>query len=353
MIFQKKIDGSWTTCAEYMGTVGDQTLNGNLSISNGNNLNLGEVNQEKYCSVNLKRKMFGENYEAQFGIGGLSNKGHAQVQINKIENGVSKYQNRFLFRGDCFYPEVGASIGNTSHPFNNGYFRSSVFMGNYSAINANSTNEYAVLNFTNNENNSKYGYVGKGSANSTDLQVRSLISDLELSTPTQNAVKIGTATNYVYTHFGAKSWRFAPSESINGVVSLGSTTERFKVLYATTTPNISSDKSLKENIRYIDDINTLSTKETITKENCYNFIKNELHLAEYNMKNDENKNLHLGFIAQDLEGKTVGDKIVSKDENGLLSYNTGNYTSVLTLALQKAMDKIEKLELEIKSLKNN
>ena len=352
MIYQKKADGTWTTCAEYMGTVGDQTINGNLSIIGGKDLFLGGLGQEKYCSLNVKRRMFNEEYETTFGIGGFLNKGNTQIAINKIENGVSKYQNRFLFRSDCFHPEVRANLGCTSNPFYNGYFKSSVFIGSDSTLNAD-TNGYGIFNFKSNDNSMRYGFLGKGVAGTNDMHFRAEQGNLFLTANGQGNIYIGQTENCIYTHFGAKTWRLAPAEKISGIVNLGSTTERFKQLYTTTTPNVSSDKNLKENIKYIDDINTLSSEEVITKDNCYDFVKDELRLAEYNMKNDEEKNVHLGFIAQDLEGKKVGDKIVSKDENGLLSYNMGNYTSVLTLALQKAMEKIEKLELEIENLKNN
>ena len=361
MIYQKKSDGSWTTCAEYMGTEGDQELNGNLSITGGNTIFLGGENQEKYCALTVRRSMFNEKYETGFGIGGLLYKGHAQITLNKIENGATKYQNRFLFGSDCFYPEVGASIGNANYPFNNGYFRSSVFMGNDSTINANSKNEYAILNFKSNDNATRYGYIGKGTSGLNDLQVRALLTDLELSSSGERAVKIGTASNYLYTHFGSKSWRLAPREGITGMTNLGSNEERFKTLYCTTAPNVSSDKSLKENIVYVNSKENLVRDNSIlNNDDMYKFVRDDLKLAKYNYINKredfkEEENDILGFIAQDIkeENKKVADILLQEDKNGLLSYDSATYTNILAGALQKAINKIEKLELEIALLKNN
>lgn len=142
-----------------------------------------------------------------------------------------------------------------------------------------------------------------------------------------------------------------------------------------------SDMRFKENIHYIETLEVatptlamLSESEEVVdtllkpnKENnvnlnivpndLYNFVKDELKLCEYNytkeflgdtkVENFENK---LGFIAQDLVGKKVGDLIVGEHEGGL-AYSLNNYVSVAVGALQVEMKKGEERDREIEILK--
>lgn len=96
----------------------------------------------------------------------------------------------------------------------------------------------------------------------------------------------------------------------------------------------------------------------------YSFVKDGLDLATYNLISNPNpEDIKLGFIAQDMlytangEENKIGQLIVTnakeaKDENTTLSYDTGNYTSVLAGALKQAINKIETLELRIIKLEN-
>lgn len=139
-----------------------------------------------------------------------------------------------------------------------------------------------------------------------------------------------------------------------------------KCMYSDNALNVSSDRNLKENITYIRkakeyEIATLEANpEKLTLKDMYNFIKDELVLATYNMKNDDSNNIKLNFIAQDLlynknyEDSKVGQMIVNakyaRENNTTLKYDTGNYASVLAGALQYAIDKIEYLENKINNL---
>ena len=51
----------------------------------------------------------------------------------------------------------------------------------------------------------------------------------------------------------------------------------------------------------------------------------------------------IGFIADeyDLENDKVAKEFIFKTEDGLLNYNTENYTTVIAIALQEAIKKIE------------
>ena len=101
--------------------------------------------------------------------------------------------------------------------------------------------------------------------------------------------------------------------------------------------NGSSDKSLKENIRYIDAPTTYSVThndDLLEKADLYDFIVNQINLCEYNFINDDREKI--GFIANDYEGTKVGDKIVSRDgENGTFVYNINNLLFSIIGALQE------------------
>ena len=147
------------------------------------------------------------------------------------------------------------------------------------------------------------------------------------------------------------------------VINLGSADFRYKSLYLNAQPNVSSDRTLKENIQYVN-----SNESNVSYEDMYAFVKDDLELATYNLV-DHDK-LNMGFIAQDLlvnldgTDNKVGQMIVNpvavpteeEIEEGkpypTLSYDTGMYTSVLAGALKEAINKIEQLEARINELEN-
>lgn len=143
----------------------------------------------------------------------------------------------------------------------------------------------------------------------------------------------------------------------NGSIDMGASNYRWRTVYSANGVSTTSDRTLKENIKYV------RTGETeINYNDMYNFVKNDLELATYNYINSEER--HINFIAQDLlanedgTDNKVGQFIINpvpvpakEDiENGepypLLSYNTNIYTSVLAGALKESIDKIEELESE-------
>ena len=130
--------------------------------------------------------------------------------------------------------------------------------------------------------------------------------------------------------------------------------------------NLSSDRTIKENIEYIsmdNEASTFATREntnSLTMEEMYNFIKDELVLAKYNYIDDKYKKTKVNFIAQDLlynnenTDSKVGQIIINAEEavreSNTLTYDIGNYTSVLAGALKVAINEIEKLKEEINNL---
>ena len=107
-----------------------------------------------------------------------------------------------------------------------------------------------------------------------------------------------------------------------------------------------SDKSLKENIRYIDDsVMTMSSDDLLEKADLYDFIVNQIDLCEFNFIGDDSDKI--GFIANDYEGTKVGDKIVSK-YGETLTYDVSNLLFATIGALQEEVrirdEKIASLE---------
>lgn len=164
---------------------------------------------------------------------------------------------------------------------------------------------------------------------------------------------------------------------MNGTVNLGDGNYRWSTVYSVAGVNASSDRSLKENIEYIN--SKTRSADQITYSDMYEFVRDDLGLAEYNYKCDEKKEKKLNFIAQDLlvnadgSDNVVGQMIVkpvpvptkqeikeakAKLEKGqvyeypTLSYDANTYISVLAGALKEAIFKIEELTIKIEELES-
>ena len=106
-----------------------------------------------------------------------------------------------------------------------------------------------------------------------------------------------------------------------------------------------SDKRLKENIEDVD-------------EDCSDIVK-KINVKTFNMKGDEQKKNHIGFIADELQELLPKKFEGVVDKNGdYLGVNYGKMTAVLIKALQETLNKVEHLESrlfeaedEIKALK--
>ena len=140
------------------------------------------------------------------------------------------------------------------------------------------------------------------------------------------------------------------------------------------------DRTHKENILYIKEgtnVKTISSfnLSDITIEHMYNFVKEDLALAQYNQINEEEEMefdedgfpisfpnnsevvKELGLLGQDIitSENPVVDLIVNAEDafkrNVSLECNDNNYVNVLAGALKQAIQKIEKLEREIEELR--
>ena len=120
-----------------------------------------------------------------------------------------------------------------------------------------------------------------------------------------------------------------------------------------------SDRTQKENIVYVN-----KEDSEVTYEEMYDFVKDDLELATYDLKNPSEYDEHrkINFIAQDIlcnEDQTenkVGNLIViaqkCMEDQGVLQYDTGNYVSVIAGALKGTINKIEQLENKILELED-
>lgn len=159
-----------------------------------------------------------------------------------------------------------------------------------------------------------------------------------------------------------------PTSNAHGGWDCGLITNRFYTVYCVNV-NQSSDRNLKKDIHYLDDVNSLS-KDIKSETPFKDFIKDELRIATYKYKRQEfiknedgtttarempNKEVdsQIGFIAQDIRNTEVGSLFVY-GEDGNMNYSPSGFTSVVAKALQeeiKYRDKqIDLLEAKINSL---
>lgn len=127
-----------------------------------------------------------------------------------------------------------------------------------------------------------------------------------------------------------------------------------------------SDESLKENIRYLDasvipsiysnnssniykenlETRDYSSEDLLEKTDLYDFIVNQVNICEYNFINDDAK--QIGFVANEYEDTKVGDRLLSRNEEGTLTYNANSLLFATIGALQEEVrtkdEKIASLE---------
>ena len=131
----------------------------------------------------------------------------------------------------------------------------------------------------------------------------------------------------------------------NGNTQLGTSLNPFYQLVCTHAPEVVSDRRKKTNIQYVDEVNTLSSKSSnLTKDDMYNFVKDDLKLATYqliNNREEHSNKIDIGIMVQDIKDTKVGKYIVNVSDEDNYTYDMANRISVLEGALQKAIEKIE------------
>ena len=143
---------------------------------------------------------------------------------------------------------------------------------------------------------------------------------------------------------------------------LGSGSYRWQTVYAVNSLNTSSDRTLKENIKYLSEVPNMNARVSseLSIYDMYDFIRNDLYLVSYNWIEDPEKEEKLGFIAQDILDTKVGDKLLvcNRDRDDTLGYDSGNFEATIAGALKVNIIKsevtkgeVDKLKAEISELK--
>ena len=271
----------------------------------------------------------------------------------------------FDSNGNITYSPVGNSVFNSNVNFTKATnYENSLNVNKGSAI---------YLNNTSNSTKAKLTYDKLAINKIGTYDATNLTTDSTIAPTTNNTVSIGTSSYKFKNLYGYNMYTdnidlryisspvstlyidqpqwglFCPNK--NEYQYLGSDSSRWRTIYLYMSPNITSDARKKENIRYVNSEDYTTREDIITQANMYDFVKDELNIAEYNYL-EEKKNT-FGFIAQDLEQTKVGSSILTKDSEGFLAYDSGAYVNILAGALKEAISKIEKLESEIKILKAN
>ena len=162
-----------------------------------------------------------------------------------------------------------------------------------------------------------------------------------------------------YYSNGDKLRTFRPH--LDNAMELGSSSYRWKKIFASNSTISTSDRRCKTNIEYLTAENEkVSTNCMTTKEEIWEFVK-DIDYASYNFINGEGEadtDNQFGFILQDLlqsHPDLTTDLILDSsarnpikgeetDEAPLMGYNSGNYVNILGCALQQALQRIEILE---------
>ena len=106
--------------------------------------------------------------------------------------------------------------------------------------------------------------------------------------------------------------------------------------------------------------------DEITTADLVEFVKNDLYMATYDYKLDTTgmedgekeqvtsmNNRQIGFIAQDVKDSKVGKYLVTEDDQGILGYETANWTSIIAGALQHEIRTREAETNELREMVNN
>lgn len=154
---------------------------------------------------------------------------------------------------------------------------------------------------------------------------------------------------------------------------LGVSTSRWQQLYCVASPSISSDARMKRDVKYmydtpevINELTDVKDNDEITTHDLLDFVLNDLHMVTFNYKqNTEDmeegeiemitamNNRQIGFIAQDIENTKVGKYLVTKDKEGILSYESSNWPSIIAGALQQEIRDRQAADKELMDMLND
>lgn len=152
-----------------------------------------------------------------------------------------------------------------------------------------------------------------------------------------------------------------PNTSGGNGMDVGISSRRWNTIYATNGVINTSDKTYKENIKYMsysDDHNITDSYYISTHEQeaerlkHYDFIRG-INFASWDWIDGNKDGLdNIGFIAQDIADTEIGDRILYYTEDGGYGYSLSNYVTTIAIALQHSINEVEELKAENKELKD-
>lgn len=175
---------------------------------------------------------------------------------------------------------------------------------------------------------------------------------------------------------GSQTWAVACSNHFVPTTTsryIGTSAHRWQQLYCVSSPSVSSDARNKENVKYMYDQPDVMCEFTDVKENdeitthdLLDFVLNDLHMVTFDYKQSTEdmeegeiemvtamNNRQIGFIAQDIENTKVGKYLVTKDKEGILSYESSNWPSIIAGALQQEIRDRQAADKELMDMLND
>ena len=163
---------------------------------------------------------------------------------------------------------------------------------------------------------------------------------------------------------------FLPTEATR---YLGTSSHRWQQLYCVSSPSVSSDARNKENVKYMYNQPDVMNEHTDVKENdeittrdLLDFVLNDLYMVTFDYKQETEgleegeidmvtamNNRQIGFIAQDIENTKVGKYLITKDKEGVLSYESSNWPSIIAGALQQEIRDRQAADKELMTMLQN
>lgn len=188
-------------------------------------------------------------------------------------------------------------------------------------------------------------------------------------------IAYNTSGGYVNSS-GYQTWGIGCSNHLVPTTTdrcLGVSTSRWQQLYCVASPSVSSDARMKRDVKYmydtpeiINELTDVKDNDEITTHDLLDFVLNDLHMVTFNYKqNTEDmeegeaelvktmNHRQIGFIAQDVENTKVGKYLVTKDKEGLLSYESSNWPSIIAGALQQEIRDRQAADKELMDMLND
>lgn len=154
---------------------------------------------------------------------------------------------------------------------------------------------------------------------------------------------------------------------------LGTSAHRWQQLYCVSSPSVSSDARNKENVKYmynqpevVSEYTDVKENDEITTHDLLDFVLNDLYMVTFDYKQNTDgmeegeieqvtamNNRQIGFIAQDIENTKVGKYLVTKDSEGILSYESANWPSIIAGALQQEIRDRQAADKELMDMLND